>query len=352
MRGPADPPPSRPGRTCARGCRPPGHVPPGLRRPPVPPALRLLPAVHHRRRARPGRPHGPRLPAHRLGPPLGGHLRDQLPAVAAGGSGAGRPGRPAPPAPGAHRQRRGPRRAGRRHGGTRRAAAGAARPAAARLGLRPALRGGPRRPHGRRAGGRPVRRRHLADQHHPAAGPGRGVPGGGRDRRRPQPVRGPAHRRGHLRRLGAVAVGRAEAQTRPPPRRGRRTALAVAGHGRGPAADRPVATAARDHRGALGGDAVRLRLRGCGGAAGRGARPRVDGVDRHPARGQPARRDDRRAGDRPAGGPGSPRAARDPARRAVAGADPRRRRRRGRDGSRHAAPSWPCSSSPGSAPPG
>ena len=83
----------------------------------------------------------------------------------------------------------------------------------------------------------------------------------------------------------------------------RGAALAVAGHRRRAAADRPVTAAAGDHRGALGGDAVRLRLRGRGRAAGRGARPRVDGVDRHPAGGQSARRDDRWAGHRPAGRP-------------------------------------------------
>ena len=80
-------------------------------------------------------------------------------------------------------------------GDPRDAAAGPARPALPGLALRATVRVRPVGAHGRRARGRPLRRRHVADQHHPAAGAGGRLPGGRGARRRPQPVGGPAHRR-------------------------------------------------------------------------------------------------------------------------------------------------------------
>src|SRR4051812_8703795 len=183
-----------------------GHLPRRLRRPRVPAPVRDLPAVHSRRRAGPGGAHRARLPAHVVPAAVGDDLRDQLSAVAAGRTAALRLRRPPPPPPSPRRHGRRACGPPRRDGDPRDAAARDAGAAVPGLTGLSAVRVRALGPHGRRAGRRPLRRRHLTDQHHPAVRPGgRFRPGRGA-RRRPEPLGRPAHRRGDLRGVGALAA--------------------------------------------------------------------------------------------------------------------------------------------------
>ena len=209
---------------------PAGDLPRGLRRPGVPAAVRHLPALHRRRRAGPRGADRAGLPAHLLAAAVGDDLRHRSPAVAARRPAAVRAGRPAPPAPGAHRHRRRPGGAPGADGDPRHAAAGPARPALPGVALRAAVRVRALGAHGRRARGRPVRRRHLADQHHACSSPrssaswppGRWSPCSTR--------RGAAHRRRDVRRLRRVALGGLQAPAGAAGRGRRGPALPVAGH--------------------------------------------------------------------------------------------------------------------------
>ena len=234
-------------------------------------------------------------------PLLSAHdLRDRPPAVAARRTGALHAGRPAAPPPGADRDRHRAGAAARGDGHPGHTPAGPARPAVPGLAVRATVRVRALRAHGRRAGGRPLRRRHLADQHHAAAGAGRRLPGGRRARGCPEPLVGPAHRRRHVRRVGAVAEAGAPAPPGSAGRGRRRPAVAVAGYGRGAGPDRPLPTAAGHRLAAVGRHDVRLRL---GGRRHAPRRRAGQGRDRHrrPPGRQPAGGHPRRPRAGPAG---------------------------------------------------
>ena len=173
------------------------------------PLFGTLPALHDRRRTRARGAHGAGLPAHRVPAAGRGHLRHRPPALAPRRPAALDPGRPPPPAPRPHRDRRRPGGAGRAAGDPRHPAADPARTAVPDRALRAPVRVRPLGADGRRARGRPVRGRHVARQHQPAARPGHRVRGRRCAGRRLQPVDGAARRRGDLRDLRGLALGAA-----------------------------------------------------------------------------------------------------------------------------------------------
>ena len=172
------------------------------------------------------------------------------------------------------------------------------------VAVRATVRVGALGAHGRRARGRPVRRRDLADQHHACSWPRWSASC------RPGPWSPCCTRRRRCCIDAATfavsaRVAGAGLQRRPAPPaeagEGPRSLWQDAADGLRLIGRTPAA--AGDHRRAVAGHDVRLRLGGRGRTAGRGARAGRRRVDRHPAGGQPARRDHRRAGHRPAGAP-------------------------------------------------